>query len=396
MTAYCGLDVEVSKKLLRRIRARGFSKQALDMEMELQQYLHYQQEGGINFNEEEAHTLQGQLVGEKFKVEARLKEAFGGWFVKEKEFTPKRDLKRYGYVKGATCSKIKWVEFNPGSRLHIADRMIKLYGWKPEQFTDGGQPEINEGVLKGMDFPEAPDLRRYLLLDKRLSQLAEGPQAWLRHVREDGRIYGSVNGNGTVTHRGSHAYPNLGQTVKVTSPFGRECRELFEVPEGWDMLGSDAMGLELRMLGHYMARYDDGAYIKALLEEDVHSMVQGLLGIEDREDAGGRHITKTFEYAHLYGAGNAKLGEIIDPALKGHEDRAKRVGQSFRKKYESRLPALGFLVKAVHKKAKRGYLTALDGRRIHVRSEHAALNALLQCAGSLVVKNWVVLSARQF
>jgi DNA polymerase I len=40
--------------------------------------------------------------------------------------------------------------------------------------------------------------------------------------------------------------------------------------------------------------------------------------------------------------------------------------------------------------AQRGYLKGLDGRHLHIRSSHAALNTLLQSAGALVCKRWAV------
>jgi DNA polymerase-1 len=45
----------------------------------------------------------------------------------------------------------------------------------------------------------------------------------------------------------------------------------------------------------------------------------------------------------------------------------------------------------VKKKTKEhGYLVLLDGRRTYVRHEHAALNSLLQSAGAIICKRWII------
>lgn len=41
-------------------------------------------------------------------------------------------------------------------------------------------------------------------------------------------------------------------------------------------------------------------------------------------------------------------------------------------------------------KWKRRWIKGLDGRKVHVRSPHAALNTLLQSAGALICKLWII------
>jgi DNA polymerase I-like protein with 3'-5' exonuclease and polymerase domains len=55
-------------------------------------------------------------------------------------------------------------------------------------------------------------------------------------------------------------------------------------------------------------------------------------------------------------------------------------------------PALAELKEAVKKahQDRGGVLKGLDGRFLHIRSEHAALNTLLQSAGAIICKQWMV------
>ena len=218
------------------------------------------------------------------------------------------------------------------------------------------------------------------MLQKRIGQLAEGDQAWLKQVRK-GRIHGSVNPNGAVTGRATHSFPNIAQVPSSGAEYGKECRELFIVPSGWVLMGSDASGLELRCLGHYMAKYDGGAYIREILEGDIHTANQKAAGLEQRSQA------KTFIYAFLYGAGDVKIGSIVQPLAS--EAKQRKLGKALKEKFLANTPALLKLRNYVAKAAKKGWLKGLDGRKVYVRSAHAALNTLLQSAGALICKLWI-------
>lgn len=407
---YCDRDTLVCKELVLRIRKAGVSPESVETEQELAAYLTAQQRNGVPFDIQAAIAFQGRLAARREELGQLLMQEFGSFYVKGKEFTPKRDNKSMGYVAGATCTKIILTPFNPASTDHIANRLEFLYGWKPLAFTNGGKPQIDERSLKGMKFPIVEVLREYLLVNKRLSQLAEGKGAWMKlmtDTRLDGgkltglnHIHGRINQSGAVTHRATHSDPNMSAVPKVTKPYGVECRGLFYVPAGWKLLGADASGLELRNLAHYMARYDNGAYGKIILEgknedgTDIHSMNRNALGALVPQDGKGRDMAKTFIYAYLYGAGDEKLGSIVAP----HEtpDRQKEIGAQLRRNFEGNTPALKYLVESVRLKTKTlGYLTILDGRRAYVRHEHAALNTLLQSAGAVICKRWIVTFNRQ-
>jgi len=410
MQERCDRDTLLTRELVLRIRAAGVSPESVETEQELAAYLTAQQRNGVPFDVQAAVAFQGKLAARREELGQLLTQEFGSFEVLGKEFTPKRDNKRLGYVKGKTITKSKLTVFNPASQAHIANRLTTLYGWKPLAFTGGGKPQIDELSLKGMTFPIVKVLIEYLLVNKRLSQLVEGKNAWMKHMtdaRIDGgkltglyHIHGTINQSGAITHRATHREPNMSAVPKVSSPYGEECRSLFIVPKGWKMLGSDASGLELRCLAHYMARYDNGAYGKIILEgknedgTDIHSMNRKALGSQVSQDDKGRDDAKTFIYAYLYGAGNEKLGSIVAP----HASPAmqKDIGYELRGAFEGNTPALKYLVDSVRAKAKASkYLTVLDGRRTYVREEYAALNTLLQSAGAIVCKRWIVTFARQ-
>ena len=377
MLDYNVQDVEVTEALYLKLEGKNYSPMAIELEHQIQWLMAQQVRNGFHFNEGKAAVLYSTLSQRRADLERELKEFFGSWEVKLPDFIPKRDNKTRGYKAGVPVPRSKIVEFNPSSRDHIADRLQTLYGWKPEKFTDGGKPMVDESVLSSLDYPPCKLLTEYLLVAKRIAQLAEGDQAWLKLVKK-GRIHGSINPNGAVTGRATHAYPNIAQVPASSSPYGHECRELFEIPAGWAALvGADASGLELRCLAHFMAKWDGGAYGEILLNGDIHTANQEAAGLPTRNNA------KTFIYAFLYGAGDAKIGSIV-----GGTDED---GKKLKKKFLKSLPALGKLVEAVKESAKKGYLKGLDGRLLHVRSHHAALNTLLQSAGALVCKKWLVI-----
>jgi DNA polymerase I-like protein with 3'-5' exonuclease and polymerase domains len=339
---------------------KNFSQLALDLEAEIHTLLLQQQEHGFDFNVEEAQALYSRLAQRRTDIEDELVSTFEPTIIELK-------------------TKTKTIPFNPASRMQIADRLMKR-GWKPKAFTDSGEPKVDETVLSGIDMPEARLLQEYLLLNKRIGQLATGKQAWLKMER-GGKIHGRVNHMGAVTSRCTHSNPNTAQIPSVGAPYGKECRELFIAPSGYSLLGADASGLELRCLAHYMAAYDDGAYADVVLNGDIHTANQKAAGLESRNQA------KTFIYGFLYGSGDEKTGKIIGKGAKE--------GKAIKKKFLAKLPALKYLKDAVAKAAdERGFVKGLDGRIIPIRHSHAALNTLLQSAGAIICKTWYVFISR--
>jgi DNA polymerase I len=417
MQDYCGQDTLVTKALYLRceaeVEARG-NQQAADMEHELAHYLAAQERNGIPFDMQGAVLLQGKLAQVRESMAVALTEEFGTWYAANGQTIPKRGMRREGcvYTEGCAYTKLKLVAFNPGSRQHIARCLKDRYGWTPTEFTPSGEPKVDETTLGGLDYPPVKLLVRYLLVSKRLGQIAEGKQAWIGAASDVGaeggavtsrfHIHGSVTQNGAVTHRATHAWPNLAQVPAAASKdgvllygedngWGSECRELFTVPEGWVMLGADASGLELRCLAHYMAKYDGGAYGKIILEGDIHSANRDALGLEGKE---GRDLAKRFIYAFLYGAGDVLLGALLEPFAT--EVRQRELGVELRKRFLKNLPALRLLIQSVQGKAKaQGYVLMPDGRRSYIRHQHAALNTLLQGSGAIICKQWIIEANRR-
>jgi DNA polymerase I-like protein with 3'-5' exonuclease and polymerase domains len=396
MDDYCDQDTAVLQALWAKMLSKKYSEEAIALEHDVVTILFRQYLRGFKFNEAKAHKLVATLQKKRLGLEEDLKRTFTPWFVNGGEFTPKRDDKKKGYAAGVVFCKTKLREFNPSSRDHMADRLTTLYGWRPVDMTPEGKPKVDETILSALNYPPAQLLTEYLTVEKRLGQIAEGKEAWLKHAK-NGFIHCHITSNGAVTGRMSHSRPNLSQTPASYSPYGPECRELFEARPGFVLVGIDAAALELRDLGGYMARWDNGAYITAVLGgqkedgTDPHSLTMKALLIKSRD------VAKTWFYAFIYGAGDFKLGVILLEAI----DKAKRpkgkqgvlmLGRASRTNIAKNIPALGKFIDAVKKKAKSaGHLRGLDGRLLHIRSDHSAPNTLLQGAGAVQMKKALVI-----
>ena len=377
MHYYCKKDIETNLALYQHLNPDAYSQPSLELEHRIARLCEFMTNEGWPFDREKATNLHALLIGEQAKLRNELVEEFGSWRELEREFIAKRDDKKRGRVKGELVQVFKTVEFNPGSRQHIF-KQLQLLGWRPSVFTEGGQPKVDEDILASLEtkFPQAAKLTRYLMLEKRLGQLAEGKNAWLQLVTPEGKIHGSYNPNGTVTGRASHRSPNLSQ-VPAHGPYAKECRELFHVPKGWKQVGVDFSGLELRCLAHYLHPIDQGAYAEVILDGDVHSYNQKAAGLPDRNTA------KTFIYGWLYGAGAERIGKIVG----GSKARGRELTEQFLKS----VPAVKTLkTKVAHNVSVASELRGLDGRRLPIRSEHSALNTLLQSAGAVLCKQWLV------
>ena len=379
MVEYCKQDVRVNELVYQRLLRdlRDFGTESVVLEGQVQRIISKQIENGWLLNQRAAFNLLGELKEKKFDLEDKVHEKFKPLPTFIKEITPKvkKDgtysvvgLKFLGdqwEIAVAPFSRLDYPEFNLGSRQQIG-RYLKYFGWQPETFTDKGQPIVDEGVLsKVKGIPEAELIGEYLMIQKRIAQV----QSWLDAVKDDGRVHGYVNANGAVTGRMTHSSPNMGQVPAGYSPYGKECRAVWVVPDGYKLVGMDASGLELRMLAHYM---NDKDYTNEILTGDIHTANQLAAGLDTRSQA------KTFIYAFLYGAGDAKIGSIVGGTA--------RDGRRLKAKFLKNTPALGALRERVVVAAGRGFVFGLDRRKVSIRSEHAALNSLLQSAGAIIMK----------
>jgi DNA polymerase I len=355
---YCKQDVAVTVQLFRLLEKEltGWGE-SVQLEHEVAAILKRQEEHGFKFDKEKGISLLAQLSGELADIEGKLQSTFPP--VVEERVSDKTGKQL----------KSKVTVFNPGSRQQIAERLQGL-GVKFTQETDKGSIIINEKVLEGIELPEAKLIARYLMLQKRISQIS----SWFDVVKEDGRVHGRVITNGAVTGRMTHISPNMAQVPNSGSEYGKECRELWTVDMGNKLVGIDASGLELRMLAHYMK---DARYTNEILNGDIHTANQKAAGLDSRNTA------KTFIYAFLYGAGAAKIGSIVG----GDEKEGRKLMNRFLKN----TPALKQLKEKVARLAVNGWLPGLDGRRLLVRSEHSALNTLLQGAGAILMKKSLVI-----
>jgi len=357
MLNYCKQDVEITHAVYNELvkESNGFSQESSDLEHNIRLILDQQEKNGFAFDMMKAQQLLAKLKEDIYDLEQWSLEEFEPTIVEMK-------------------TKTKEISFNIGSRQQIADRLMKK-GWKPKQFTDKKNIIINEAVLKTIKEPElkltAERFSKYFLLQKRAVMV----ESWINACDNDNRVHGKVMTLRTITGRMAHNSPNMAQVPAVYSPYGKDCRGLWTIsdPMKYKLVGTDASGLELRCLAHYL---NDTTYTDEILNGDIHTKNMELAGLANRDQA------KTFIYAFLYGAGAEKIGKIVGAG--------KEQGNSLIKRFLSNLPSLRRLREQVESVSRRGKIKAIDGRYLKVRSPHSALNTLLQGAGAIVCKQWLL------
>ena len=355
----------------------------ITLEMELATLMAQQEASGFRFDADAAERVKSELMDEVEQIESTIKSRF--IYVPGKVFTPKRKNSTKGHHAGAPMTHL--LEFNPTSRQHIAWALQNFRQARFTKVTDTGKPKVDEATLSEMRdialqqgqtllHEECEMFIRLLTLQKWLGQLSEGANSWLNTIEKDGCIHHSCTLS-TQTGRNAHRGPNLGQVV--SAPWARQ---LFVPHPGMVMVGADLEGLELRCLGHYLSRYDDGAFAEVVLNGDIHQQNADRVGCTRKE-------VKTITYAFIYGAGDAKLGHSLHPELS--DAQKKTLGSELRRKFLDAIPGLEPLIDAVKLKVRSaGRLRGLDGRPIFCKAEHASLNYLLQSAGAILSKRWVL------
>ena len=382
MQKYCEGDVEVSTRLYEYMSSQNADPRSIELEHEFALVMAKQEAFGFPFNEKAAFALVNTLKARRSELEDQLQETF-----------PPIAEERWSEKTGKQL-KTKVTVFNPASRQQTAQRLQEKYPEITFDSTEKGSPKVDDDVLEalGQKYPEANLLAEYQLLNKRLGQIAEGKEAWLKHcqIYKDGKIHGEVVTNACISGRCSHKRPNMAQVPSVGHAFGAECRALFHAPDGWSLVGADASGLELRALGAWLAYFDDGEYASLVSKEgfDIHTYNAKLFGIYDgvgEISKATRDLSKRLIYCILYGGGAKKTGSIIAPD--GSEDSQYKQGKKTIDTFYSNLPAIKKLKDLIEERiTQRGYLTGIDGRRLQIRSKHSALNQLLQSTGAIAVK----------
>jgi len=394
MLNYCAHDVILNYKVYEALKreSRGFTSESVNLETDTYKIVTNQREHGFVLDEDLSRSLLETFINELTSTETEVHKTFKPK-INERNIYPQHTaagiLRKLGvddedkqtrlteneYNQFKKCGVEKIIrtseeEFNLGSRQQIGE-YLQDFGWRPKHFTPTGQPKVDEKILGTVkNIPEASLIAKYLMLQKRIAQV----QSWLKFL--DGqRVHGSVISNGTITGRMSHRDPNMAQIPSLSSPYGKECRACWTIPRGYKLVGVDASGLELRMLAHYL---DDKEFINDILNGDIHTANQARAGLQSRNQA------KTFIYALLYGAGDGKIGSVVG----GSKAEGKRIKQSF----FANLPTLRSLRNRITRTAEQnGFITGLDGRKIFIRSSHAALNSLLQGAGAIIMKRALII-----
>tara|TARA_R100000541_G_scaffold605_2_gene3968 strand:- start:631 stop:2127 length:1497 start_codon:yes stop_codon:yes gene_type:complete len=376
MLLYMEQDVNVTHDLYKLLRQdKEFSQRSIDLEHEMAEICFRIGNNGWTFDEEKAADLYATLSQRRLELNNDLETLFEPWEIRT-PFTPKVNNEARGYVKGETIDKVKVVHFNPNSRKHIAKCLKDKYKWKPKSFTPSGDPKIDENVLIDLPYPEAKKLAESFLVQKRIAALAEGNSAWMKLVDLDGKLRHHLVSLGTVSGRCAHRSPNLGNVPSVRAVYGKECRDLFTVPKGWELLGSDLSGIELRCLAHLLD--DDGEYAKQIMESDIHTFNQNAAGLETRDQA------KTFVYSMIFGGGDSLIGKIVGGGAKD--------GKRLKSDFDKNVPAFKSLRSELASAFKsRGFIKGIDGRKLFVRSDHRCLSQILQNAGAVISKQWVKL-----
>jgi DNA polymerase I-like protein with 3'-5' exonuclease and polymerase domains len=382
MIDYCKNDVNLTHKLWNHFQPnmKLFSRKSIELEYKVRELITEQERNGFTLNCQKAMLLQARLQERAKVLEDEVQRSFLPLPVHVRDCVPKykqdgqlsavglNHLEDKASVAGPH-SIIEWPEFNLSSRQQIV-RQLEFRGWKPKNFTEKGQAIVDETTLETLDIPEAKLIAEYLMVEKRQVQVT----SWLDKVGQNGKVHGRVSTLQAISNRMGHSGPNMAQVPASYSPYGKECRECWTVSNpGYYLLGCDAASLELRALAHYMG---NPKFTKEVTEGDVHSANQRAAGLETRDQA------KTFIYAAVYGAGAAKIGAIVN----GTAADGKRLLDN----YSANNPSYATLRKRVEMSAKRGYLLGMDGRRLTVRSPHAALNLLIQGAGAVICKQWLV------
>tara|TARA_R110000764_G_scaffold10921_3_gene33154 strand:- start:1934 stop:3685 length:1752 start_codon:yes stop_codon:yes gene_type:complete len=391
MKDYCKQDVKVTELVYLQLMREGkkFSQSSINLEYQVHQIMCQQQADGFELDTDLAEEIYTVCLRETNRIETEIKEFMVPIAVKVKDVVLKykKDNSIWANQLMDGCNvqgdytKIMWEEFNLASPTQINKRLDTL-GWKPTVKTKGGDsykicPE-NLATIPDTAPQAVKGLKAWKVLETRWKLAKE----WLDGSQQTGRVHGRVITPGAVTHRAAHRGPNManipsvphgkdGILWKMDGMYAAECRQVFKVPEGKLLVGTDAAGIQLRVLAHYM---NDPVYTEQVIDGDIHTFNMNALGRHCKD----RPTAKTFIYAFLLGAGVGKIAEIL--GCNGAQ--ANKAMQNF---YEA-LPSLKRLKSEASRAAGMGWMKGLDGRILTIGSEHLALSVYLQGGETVIMR----------
>jgi|TARA_R100000149_G_scaffold65622_2_gene40774 DNA polymerase I-like protein with 3'-5' exonuclease and polymerase domains len=384
MRDYCIQDVRVTQKLWEILKKQNISKEAVLMETEFAALAFRMEKVGIAFDRPAAIDLFKQLDEKREEILDALVDLVPPkrtemktpqyWIdpVTDVQFVRKSDAPsgiRKELVPGPL--KVKEERFNPMSRPQVAEFLVTR-GWEPSAKTATGQVKVDESILSQIsDIPEASMIADLYRVQKIFAMLAGDRRGWLSLERE-GRLHPRIKTLGAYSGRTSCVDPNLQQVPSTRLPFGKECRSLFVAADGKVLVGCDAKSLEVRCFAHYMAKYDDGEFADVVLRGDIHQANADMMECD-------RQTAKNTFFALIYGASSRKIAAMLGIPMRRASGLVTRL-------FEER-PAMRRLINKVKKSASSyGQFKGLDGRMLKPRSEHSAVNLLVQSAGACVSK----------
>lgn len=403
MVDYCKQDCRVCWAIYNRVRDElaGFSPYSVKIEMRSQWILSKQHYNGFDFDMDAAIALKNQMESEYFVLINRIREAFpprkhliGTYTARRKKdgtFTAKSaEIIMRPNVEPTDTKDVYNVweekELIIDSPSEIRERLAPYWHpviWNKPTKTGEITAKVCDTNLEtvGEDAPEAiKDIVKCKILKSRSTLV----QSFIDACWEDGRVHGDVISCGASSHRMAHRNPNTANLASFKSLYGKEVRALFIAPPGKVLVGCDLSGIQLRALAHYL---NDKELIKQILEGDVHVHLAKIYGLlpqdavydaHNTEHAKARARGKTVTYSVLMGAGAAKVGQILG--------RDTEAGKEVMHRMESGLHGLSKFKANIEARAKIGWFTALDGRRVKLPNAHLGVSYYLQSFEQAVVK----------
>jgi DNA polymerase-1 len=414
MIEYCHQDVAITAELFVRLMKTlsriGFSETSIMIQHRITVIIDRQHRNGFYFDGLRAIEFYQQLRRREEELAEEIHNAFPPKL--ERLATYKRAFKQDGTDSAQLIRHRETYEsvivnddgsydvfgrtpFNIGSPKQRVEKLQAL-GWVPQEFTEkGGAKPFDKGKLSPSleRFLEENDVPEVHLIAKWMSVNGRGNMVntWLENWNEDDScIHGKLFVADTLRFR--HQAPNTANipAVRVGKDgvvllgedgyYTYEARDLWCARPDRVLVGTDAAGLELRMLAHYLNRDE---FTKQVIEGDPHQYNADIVGIS-------RPQAKTLIYAIMYGAGDVKIARTLGlPVLmkknrKGEVYEVSPEGGKIKNMFLERL-GIKELMEEAKEEQKNGRVSLCDGSWVVCPSPHAALNYKLQGGGARVM-----------